>query len=132
MQLIVLYTTSHLDFNRNGGIVTDRLKDKVAIVIGATSGIGQATAELFAAEGAKVVFTGRRAERGNETEAAIRAKGGEATFLRADSVIHEEFKSAIDFFVFRSASHSFDVNISSESLPFPPSFETWSGHLHHG
>lgn len=39
------------------------LKDKDAIITGSTSGMGQATAELFAKEGAKVVITGRNEER---------------------------------------------------------------------
>jgi NAD(P)-dependent dehydrogenase (short-subunit alcohol dehydrogenase family) len=40
----------------------NRLKDKVCIITGATSGIGKRTAEIFAAEGAKLVIAGRRVE----------------------------------------------------------------------
>ena len=42
--------------------MADRLKGKVAIIGGGTSGMGTAMVELFAAEGAKVVFSGRRAD----------------------------------------------------------------------
>jgi NAD(P)-dependent dehydrogenase (short-subunit alcohol dehydrogenase family) len=46
--------------------VSNKLKNKVAIVTGSTSGIGEAIAMLFAAEGAKVVVSGRNLERGSK------------------------------------------------------------------
>lgn len=61
-----------------------RLRDKVAIVTGAASGIGQATAVLFAEEGAKVVVADIDVEGGEKTVSMIKGKGGEAIFVQAD------------------------------------------------
>jgi len=61
-----------------------RLENKVAVVTGSTSGIGAAIARLFAAEGASVVVSGRRKERGEAVASSIRDKGGSATFEPAD------------------------------------------------
>ena len=61
-----------------------RLENKVAIVTGATSGIGQATAVLFAKEGAKVIGVGRSEAKGAETAEKIAEFGGEFTFVAAD------------------------------------------------
>ncbi|MCM2413525.1 SDR family oxidoreductase [Streptomyces sp. RKAG290] len=61
-----------------------RLAGKTALVTGATSNLGRAIAEAFAAEGAYVVVSGRSAERGAEVVDGIRARGGRAEFVRAD------------------------------------------------
>ncbi|HWQ29430.1 MAG TPA: beta-ketoacyl-ACP reductase, partial [Negativicutes bacterium] len=55
-----------------------RLKDKVAIITGSTKGIGKATAETFAREGAKVVIAGTNKEALETTVKEIKAAGGEA------------------------------------------------------
>lgn len=65
-------------------IVHQRFKNKVVLITGATSGIGEASAIAFAKEGAKVFFCGRRESLGKEVEAKIKSQKGEATFLKAD------------------------------------------------
>ena len=64
--------------------MTEEFADKVVLITGAGSGIGQATAHLFADRGARVVVNDIRAEAGNETVAQIRSGGGRASFHQAD------------------------------------------------
>ncbi len=71
----------------------ERLKDKVAVITGGTSGIGEATAELFVEESATVVLTGRSVERG---EAVAERLGDRATFVNADVMFEHDIKRAID------------------------------------
>ncbi|MBB5979546.1 SDR family NAD(P)-dependent oxidoreductase [Kribbella solani] len=73
-----------------------RFENKVVLITGATSGIGRAAALLFAAEGGKVGFCGRREELGRKVEAEIRAAGGEATYLRADVRVEDDVRKFVD------------------------------------
>lgn len=73
-----------------------RLENKVAIVTGSTSGIGEATAKLFAAEGAKVVVVGRRRENGERIVDFINSQGGEAIFVQTDMTDEEKLINLVD------------------------------------
>jgi NAD(P)-dependent dehydrogenase (short-subunit alcohol dehydrogenase family) len=66
------------------------LKNRVAIVTGATNGIGAAIARRLGGEGCKVVVTGRNAERGAKVVTAIESNGGTAIWLAADLTIEEQ------------------------------------------
>ena len=83
------------------------LEGKVAIITGASYGMGRTMAELFAEEGAAVVLTARGAEKLNEAVEAIKAKGGRAIGVVADVCSNEDTKR-----VFSSALEAFgDVDI---------------------
>ena len=64
--------------------MSKKLDGKVAIVTGGNSGIGEATCHLFAKEGAKVALMARREPEGQKVQDAIRAEGGDATFIACD------------------------------------------------
>jgi NAD(P)-dependent dehydrogenase (short-subunit alcohol dehydrogenase family) len=73
-----------------------RVAEKVALVTGGALGIGRATAELLAREGAKVVVTDVKQKEGEEVVARIKAQGGEAIFVLHDASSEDQWKAAID------------------------------------
>lgn len=72
------------------------IKDKVVIITGASSGIGEATAKLLASRGAKLVLGARREENLKEITQAIKEDGGEATYQITDVTKAEDNQSLVD------------------------------------
>ncbi|MBO0765954.1 MAG: SDR family oxidoreductase [Hyphomicrobiaceae bacterium] len=68
------------------------LDEKVAIITGATSGIGRRTAQLIVEEGARVVFTGRRQQEG---ETLAHELGGKSRFIAADATLEEDWQRVV-------------------------------------
>jgi NAD(P)-dependent dehydrogenase (short-subunit alcohol dehydrogenase family) len=99
--------------------VTGRLEGKVAIITGATSGIGEATARLFVREGATVVLAGRNAEKG---AAVADELGASAAFLPVDVVHEAEIARLVDTTVQRHGR--LDCLFSNAGAPVSGTLET--------
>jgi NAD(P)-dependent dehydrogenase (short-subunit alcohol dehydrogenase family) len=96
-----------------------RFANKVVLITGATSGIGEATARAFAQEGAIVHFCGRREALGEKVAQEINAMGGRTSYQKADVRSEQDVKSFIDTCVQRYGR--IDVafnNAGIESKPF--------------
>lgn len=74
---------------------TKRLANKVAVITGGNSGIGETTGHVFAQEGAKVVLMARREAEGQAVVDAIKGEGGEATFIACDVGNNDSVQSAV-------------------------------------
>lgn len=75
--------------------MSKRVENKVVLVFGASSGIGQEVVKLFAAEGAKVVFAARREDKGKAIENEANTAGGETLFIKADATRADDLKALV-------------------------------------
>jgi NAD(P)-dependent dehydrogenase (short-subunit alcohol dehydrogenase family) len=92
-----------------------RLDGKVCIITGATSGIGRRTAEVFAAEGARVVIAGRRAPEGQAVAAAL---GAACDFVQTDVTDEAQVRALVDFTVTKHGR--VDCLFNNAGGPAPP------------
>lgn len=96
------------------------LTNRVAVVTGASKGIGRVISEHFALEGAKVVCSARTATLIEETAARIRDRGGEAIALVADAGREDDVKAMIDAAVAAFGKVDTLVNNAGDSGPTKP------------
>ena len=103
----------------------NRLRDKVAIITGSSSGMGRETAKMFAAEGAKVITIGRRKERLDELVRDVRSAGGEIDAISGDLMEPSTADLLVDFAlntygkvdVLMNNAGIIDLNYSEASMP---------------
>ncbi len=100
--------------------MTDRLKDKVAIVTGAASGIGRQTALRFVQEGAKVAVADRNRTGGAETERLAHELGGDAVYLPGDVSRPDQVSDMVDRTVDRFGRLDVLVNAAAILIRTPP------------
>lgn len=91
-----------------------KLDGKVAIITGAAMGMGAATAEVFAQEGAKVIIADFNEEKGRAQTEKIKNAGGEVTFYKVDISQEEQVKSLVEFTV--KTYGRLDVAINNAAL----------------
>lgn len=106
-----------------------RLEGKVALISGGARGMGACEAQLFAAEGARVVIGDVLEAQGRETEGAIKAAGGEAVFVRLDVTKESDWRQAVGTAVSRFGQLNILVNnagVSGGGRVEDVSLEEWN------
>ena len=86
------------------------MSDQVILITGALTGIGRASAVLFAQQGAHVMVSGRRDKEGQELVAELRSLGAEAEFVRTDVRVEEDVRNLVDETVNRFGRLDIAVN----------------------
>lgn len=107
------------------------LQSKIAVITGGTSGIGEATAKLFALEGATVVVSGRREREGTAVISAIENAGGKGAFIQCDVSSEGDVQNLIDQTIkmFGRIDIAFN-NAGVEQAPLVPLSETSTEQYH--
>lgn len=96
------------------------MKDKVALVTGASSGIGRATAEAFAAKGARVVVAARRQDELDSLVAAIEGSGGKATAIVTDVASSQDVQRMVEHAIKTYGRLDYAVNNAGIEGKFAP------------
>jgi NAD(P)-dependent dehydrogenase (short-subunit alcohol dehydrogenase family) len=99
-----------LDLGRRDGDQTMKLKDKVAVITGASKGIGKGIATVFSREGAKVVVADWDEETGEKTSEEIRRSGGDIFFVKCDVSDEEQVKAMVQATIAKYGSINVLVN----------------------
>jgi NAD(P)-dependent dehydrogenase (short-subunit alcohol dehydrogenase family) len=100
-----------------------KLKDKVALVIGGSSGLGRASVEALAAEGATIVLGDVNEARSNEVIDTVRAAGGEGLFIYTDAMNEELVQAAVAKTV--ETYGTLDILVNSAGAPTKADSAGW-------
>jgi len=99
------------------------LENKVAIITGGGSGIGKAISLLYASEGAKLIVSDIDEKGGNETVSDIKANGGDAVFVKADTSNPDDSKNVVDQAIKQFGALHIAVNNAGIGGPLKPTGE---------
>ena len=101
-----------------------RLDGKVALISGGARGQGAAEARLFAREGAKVVFGDILDDEGRQVEAAIRAEGGQATYIHLDVTSEAAWREAVQ--TAESTYGKLDILVNNAGISIPGGIDDYT------